>query len=250
MGRKLIALFFFFFFFFFFSSSSVTDQGPRLDMTIIGSLTTDLTVAIETGPTLLEREHELTELGAAINEARHGRGQVVLVEAPAGLGKTSLLQSGVPDRRRSGLYLPASARQRARARLRLRLRAAAAGARRREASDLSATACSRAPPLCRSRCSPRPAADCRLLRRQLVLDAARPVLAGQQPHRRRPVALLVDDLHWCDAESLRFLAYLAPRLDGLPLAVLASTRPGEGVVARPGPAGGGARDDGAAARDR
>ena len=32
-------------------------------------------------------------------------------------------------------------------------------------------------------------------------------------------------------ESMRFLAYLAPRLDGLPLAVLASTRPGEGVVA-------------------
>ena len=40
----------------------------------------------------------------------------------------------------------------------------------------------------------------------------------------RPVALAVDDLHWSDAESLRFLNYLAPRLDGLPLAVLASTR--------------------------
>ena len=42
-----------------------------------------------------------------------------------------------------------------------------------------------------------------------------------------PLALVVDDLHWSDTESLRFLNYLAPRLDGLPLAVLASTRSGE-----------------------
>ena len=46
-----------------------------------------------------------------------------------------------------------------------------------------------------------------------------------------PVALSVDDLHWSDAESLRLLAYLAPRLEGLPVAVLASTRPGEGLTA-------------------
>jgi DNA-binding CsgD family transcriptional regulator len=42
-----------------------------------------------------------------------------------------------------------------------------------------------------------------------------------------PVALSVDDLQWCDVESLRFLNYLAPRLDGLRVVVLASTRSGE-----------------------
>src|SRR5262249_15615622 len=46
-----------------------------------------------------------------------------------------------------------------------------------------------------------------------------------------PVAMSFDDLHWSDAESLRFLIYLAPRLDGLPLAVIASTRPEEGSTA-------------------
>lgn len=44
------------------------------------------------------------------------------------------------------------------------------------------------------------------------------------------VVLFVDDLHWCDTESLRFLAYLAPRLDGLRVVVVVSARPGE-----PGP---------------
>ena len=41
----------------------------------------------------------------------------------------------------------------------------------------------------------------------------------------RPLALLVDDLQWADAETLRFLNYLAPRLDGMALALVASTRP-------------------------
>ena len=42
-----------------------------------------------------------------------------------------------------------------------------------------------------------------------------------------PVALLIDDLHWVDVPSLRFLAYLAPRLEGLPLLVAAGVRTGE-----------------------
>src|SRR6201987_5477774 len=49
----------------------------------------------------------------------------------------------------------------------------------------------------------------------------------------RPLVLAVDDLHWCDRPSLRFLAYLTPRLDGAPLllgATLRSAEPGTDPV--------------------
>lgn len=44
---------------------------------------------------------------------------------------------------------------------------------------------------------------------------------------RAPVLIAVDDLQWCDTGSLRFLAYLARRLEGLPIAVIATLRTGE-----------------------
>src|SRR5205085_8016941 len=39
-----------------------------------------------------------------------------------------------------------------------------------------------------------------------------------------PLLLAVDDLHWCDAPSLRFLAYLARRLEGTPILVACTLR--------------------------
>lgn len=42
-----------------------------------------------------------------------------------------------------------------------------------------------------------------------------------------PLLLSVDDLHWCDSASLRFLAYLARRLDDLPVVLAVSLRPAE-----------------------
>ena len=43
----------------------------------------------------------------------------------------------------------------------------------------------------------------------------------------QPLLLAVDDLHWCDRPSLRFLAYLARRLEGLPILLAATVRSGE-----------------------
>ena len=44
----------------------------------------------------------------------------------------------------------------------------------------------------------------------------------------QPTLISVDDLHWADGASIRFLAYLARRLEGLRLAVVAAARP-EGI---------------------
>src|SRR5439155_6042035 len=42
---------------------------------------------------------------------------------------------------------------------------------------------------------------------------------------RRPLVLVVDDAHWCDQPSLRWLTYLARRLDGVPVLLLLAVHP-------------------------
>ncbi len=44
---------------------------------------------------------------------------------------------------------------------------------------------------------------------------------------RGPLMLAIDDLHWVDRASLRFLSYLAPRVEGLALFVAVGLRSGE-----------------------
>jgi DNA-binding CsgD family transcriptional regulator len=44
----------------------------------------------------------------------------------------------------------------------------------------------------------------------------------------RPTLLAIDDLHWADTPSLRWLLYLTRRLEGVPCLVVAGTRPPEG----------------------
>jgi predicted ATPase len=40
-----------------------------------------------------------------------------------------------------------------------------------------------------------------------------------------PLLVAVDDLHWADRPSLRFVVYFASRLEGLPVLLLATIRP-------------------------
>src|SRR3954452_20575315 len=50
---------------------------------------------------------------------------------------------------------------------------------------------------------------------------------------KKPTLLVVDDLHWPDEPSLRWLVYLAHRLDGLPLLLLVGSRPAEQATTPP-----------------
>ncbi|MFI9155858.1 ATP-binding protein [Streptomyces sp. NPDC053367] len=45
--------------------------------------------------------------------------------------------------------------------------------------------------------------------------------------REYPLVLLIDDAHWADQETLRWLAAFAERIDDLPVLVLVARRPGE-----------------------
>jgi DNA-binding CsgD family transcriptional regulator len=177
---------------------------------------------------LLEREHELTRLDDVLSEVRQGNGRVVLVEGPAGIGKTSLLRAGfdtAADKDFIGLRARASELERdfAYGCVRQLLEPVIARAPDAERRRFFAGAARLAEPLFAPSSGPdvSPSADTSFS----MLHGLYWLLNNLTDES--PVVLSVDDIHWADAESLRFVNYLAPRLDGIPLAVLASLRTGE-----------------------
>ena len=168
---------------------------------------------------LLERERELSRLLEALHESSRAAGAVVAVTGPIGIGKSRLLRE-------------------------LAIRAAAEGHRVLEVQGgelerdyawgvilnlFEREACR----------GDREALDRRFRGRAA---AARTLLTGEAPRGRhpagptdefallhslywftlnlaeeRPLVLIVDDVHWADDPSLRFLLYLAQRLQGLPV---------------------------------
>lgn len=172
---------------------------------------------------LLERRDELRTLAAAVSAlADERRGGVVLIEGPAGVGKTALL--------RAALTLPQGRRLTAlRARgSQLEGELAFGGVRqlfaghmlamdegRREGllagpAGLSSPVLGLAPPVRDGRTLGDPLFGLYWLTIGLSEEA--------------PLLLAVDDLQWLDDESRRFVAYLAERLDGVAVMLLATVR--------------------------
>src|SRR5262245_4021161 len=169
---------------------------------------------------LVERERELEAIEQLLAGVRDGAGATLLIEGPAGIGKSSLLAAA---RGMAGDARVASARGSELERefplgvVRKLLEPVLAGATEDERRALRAGAG--------------------------ALGAA----ALEQPHGEpaeiatvlhglywlavnlaslRPVILLVDDAQWADLTSLQWLAYIAARLDGVPLGLLAAVRLG------------------------
>ncbi|MFE3200142.1 BTAD domain-containing putative transcriptional regulator [Embleya sp. NPDC059237] len=171
---------------------------------------------------LVDRDRQLTELGDCLAGALKSRAGLVFVEGPAGIGKSRLLAE---VRRLAAehdvLTLTARGSQREKdygygaVRQLLERLVVRRGGELMTGAAAASTAV-------------------------FDPDAADP---GHQPdsyavlnglHQltlrlaaERPLLLAVDDLQWCDTGSLRFLAHLAGRLEGLPILIAVTLRTGE-----------------------
>ncbi len=177
---------------------------------------------------LLERDAELAVIDRLLEAARGGVGGGLLIEGSAGIGKTRLVQAAQEQARASGMRVLA-------ARGRELERDFAFGVARR-LYEL---------PLSEAEASQRAA---------LLTGAAKvaaPVLGLAEAEQRAvggigsqaglhglywltanltdlgPLLIAVDDAHWADVPSLRFLIYLLGRLEELPILLVAAARPAE-----------------------
>ncbi len=178
---------------------------------------------------LFERAAELARIDALLGAARVGRGGVLLITGPAGIGRTALLEAARQRARRAGMQV-LSARGRELesgfsfgvARQLFEPLLAGAGAAQRETLLAGPTR----PALIGLGIEPAAAQDDPLF--EVVHGLYWLAVNGSQ---QRPVLVAVDDLQWADQASLCFLLYLADRLAGRPVAVALTGRGGEGGAA-------------------
>src|SRR3954447_5894384 len=176
---------------------------------------------------LLEREAELAALEAMLDAARVGDGRMVVVEGSAGIGKTRLLAE-VRGLAEASAFNVLSARggelegEFAFGIVRQLFEASLSGA----APELHAELLSGAAKLSGSLFASAPTPSGEGAESSFAMMHGLYWLAANFASRT-PTLLVVDDLHWTDEPSLRWLHYFARRLEGLPLLLLTGTRPPE-----------------------
>ena len=179
------------------------------------------------GVGLLERQSEQAALADLVAAAAAGSGRFGIVEGAAGVGKTRLLSEARATAAKAGMSVLA-------ARGTQLERGSAFGVVR----QLFESALIRADEQTRKSLLRGAAGQAAALlmpetRTSAVeLDASLATMHGlfwltANLCELKPVALVVDDLHWCDVSSLRWLAYLTTRLEGLPVLLLSALRTGE-----------------------
>jgi DNA-binding CsgD family transcriptional regulator/tetratricopeptide (TPR) repeat protein len=177
---------------------------------------------------MLERDGELARIHELINGARHGSGRLVLIEAPAGVGKTRLIDeachageaAGMQILRARGVALESTF---AFGVVRQLFEGVLADASRDERRALLTGAASigGAALDVTTRGAPRPVADATFASLHGLYWLCFNLAA------RQPLLIAIDDAHSADAPSLRFVSFLASRLEGLPAAVFLALRPEE-----------------------
>ncbi|MFL5878360.1 MAG: AAA family ATPase [Solirubrobacteraceae bacterium] len=193
-----------------------------------GTVLVLLTAVLGLGPEVLERELELSSIRSLIVGALGGEGGAIVISGAAGIGKTELLRAaralgsdlGVIRLEAQGAELERDfafgvARQ---------LFEPIVQTEEARAAVLSGAGGLAAPILVRpGSASARPPPD----RRNETIHGL--YWGTVKLSERTPVLIAVDDAHWADVPSLRWLAYLARRLEGLRVAMLIGLRQGEGT---------------------
>lgn len=176
---------------------------------------------------VLERERETAEIRGLLHELRAGSGEALFVEGPAGVGKTTLLRAALEDAAAAdvaGLTARGSELERdfPYGVVRQLLEPPLNRATERQRARLTSGAAALSLPLFGAEA-----------------ERERPVAPGADPAfaivhglywltanlaTRQPLLIAVDDAHWADPASMRFLGYLARRLDDLPVLLIVSAR--------------------------
>src|SRR5829696_390989 len=181
---------------------------------------------------LLERSAQLARIQSALADARSGRGRFVVVEGPAGIGKTALLAAARTAAASDGMHVLRSRgteleRDFAFGVVRQLFEPPLADASEAERADLLEAAAGVAAGLLGLPGAPLadgpPASG---------VDSSFAVFHGlywlcANLAAVAPLCVVVDDVHWADAASLRYLAFLLTRLEELDAALIVATRPWE-----------------------
>ena len=177
---------------------------------------------------LLERGAELSVIDSLLEQAREGGGRLLVIEGPAGIGKTRLAEEArarAEAMDMETLMARGSELERdlAFGIVRQLFEPLLASASDEQRSALLSGAARFAEPA---------------LSDELLEPGARQEDSSYTPihglywltanlTERRPLLVAVDDAHWADAASLRWLAYLIKRIDGLPALALVTSRTAE-----------------------
>lgn len=177
---------------------------------------------------LVDREAEMELLGGELSAAREGNGRLVMIEGPAGIGKTRLLEEARAVGQATSMRL-----------LRARSDELETGFAFGVTRQLLEPTWSRLETPRVDRVLNGAAGDALPAlspdgsrRADASVDATYRVLNGlywlvADLAEESPLLLTVDDAHWADASSLRFLEFLSRRLDGLAVSLVIASRPDE-----------------------
>jgi DNA-binding CsgD family transcriptional regulator len=178
---------------------------------------------------LRERDHELDVIDSAVKECHQGTGQLLLVEGAPGLGKTTVLAALRSRVEEEGFrVLTATSHELERefpyGVIRQLFEGWLMSASQEERRHVLRGPAKLAAPLLDYGAQGPSVAD--------GDDSQHAFLNGLywmcvHLAERAPLALLLDDIWWADAASLRFLHYLTARLDDQPILLAVTTDPGE-----------------------